>query len=74
MDDFTLKYRKPFYGRVLDGPFEGEWIEHDTPHFAGRYQRPNYALYTGSFAGFEIDQVIYKWLPSYRAWAWLQRG
>lgn len=73
-NEFTKKYREPFYGRVLDGPFEGEWIESDSPHFVGHFQQPMRALYTGLSAGFEIDRVIYKWLPSYRAWAWWQRS
>lgn len=63
---------EPFYGRVLDGPLEGEWIGSDSPHFVGHYRRPVLALYTGWPAGIEIDRVIYKWLPSYRAWAWWQ--
>lgn len=69
---FTKKYREPFYGRVIDGPFEGEMIESDSPHFVGHYQHRLCALYTGLDAGFEITHVIYKWLPTYRAWAWWQ--
>lgn len=72
--EFTKKWREPYYGRVLDGPFEGEWIESDSPYFVGHFQLPVSALYTGLSAGFEIDRVIYKWLPTYRAWAWLQRS
>jgi len=72
-NEFTKKYREPYYGRVLDGPFEGEWIENDSPHFVGHYQHRTIALYTGSFSGVEVNYVIYKWLPTYRAWAWWQR-
>lgn len=72
--EFTKKYREPFYGRVLDGPLEGEWVESDSPHFVGHFQLRVRALYTGWDAGVVIDHVIYKWLPSYRAWAWWQRS
>lgn len=72
VSEFVKKYREPFYGRVLDGPFEGEWIESDSPHFVGHFQKRVYALYTGLDAEIEINRVLYKWLPSYRAWAWLQ--
>ncbi len=73
--DFTKKYRLPYYGRVLDGPFEGEWIESDSPHFVGHFHRRIAFSYSPSAeASFEIDCVIYKWLPSYRAWAWWQRS
>lgn len=74
MTEILQKYRKNFYGRVIDGPFEGEWIESDDPYFVGHFQRQMIALYTGLDAGIEIDKVIYKWLPSYRAWAWWQRS
>lgn len=72
--EFRKPVRKMFSGRVLDGPFEGEFIEHDSPYFAGHYTRPISALYTGLSAGFEIDHAVYKWLPSYRAWAWWQKS
>jgi hypothetical protein len=63
---------EPYYGRVIDGPFEGEWIGSDTPHFVGHFQQQLYALYTGWDAGIEVSHVIYRWLPGYRAWAWWQ--
>lgn len=69
---FTKKHHGPFYGRVIDGPFEGEWIESETSHFVGHFQQQVRALYTGLDAGVEITHVIYKWLPTYRAWVWWQ--
>lgn len=73
-DFFTKPDHKNFAGRVIDGPFEGEWIESDSPYFGGQFSRKTYSLYTGWPAGIEIDRVIYKWLPGYRAWAWWQRS
>lgn len=69
---FTKEYRGPFYGRVIDGPFEGEWIESDSPHFVCHFQRrlTGYSIETN--VGVDITHVIYKWLPTYRAWAWWQ--
>lgn len=71
-DEFVRKCRPPYSGRVIDGPFEGEWIESETPHFVGHFHQPISALYTGLPAGFEIDRALYRWLSSYRAWVWLQ--
>lgn len=71
-DEFVRKHRPPYSGRVIDGPFEGEWIESETPHFVGHFQQPISALYTGLSAGFEIDRAFYRWLSSYRAWVWMQ--
>lgn len=72
MELFTRSHRKHFAGRVIDGPFEGDWIECDDSYFVGQVTQPVYALYTGWPTGAEVNRVIYKWLPSYRAWAWLQ--
>ena len=74
MTEVVRKYREPFYGRVIDGPFEGEWIGSDSPYFVGHFQQPTYVLNTGLHAGIEIDRVVYKWIPTYRAWAWWQRS
>jgi hypothetical protein len=74
MTTVLLKRRLPFYGRVIDGPFEGEFIESDDPYFVGHFHMPLFALYTGLPAGVELDRVFYKWLPTYRAWAWWQRS
>jgi hypothetical protein len=72
VDLLTRPKRKYFAGRVIDGPFEGEWIECDDAYFVGQFSQPVHALYTGLPAGMEIDRVLYKWLPSYRAWVWVQ--
>jgi hypothetical protein len=72
---FKLSKRKEFSGRVLDGPFEGDWIEEDSPYFEGTYTRATpVQQYSAMLANVavEIDRVFYKWLPSYRAWAWVQ--
>lgn len=67
---------EPYYGRVIDGPFEGAWIGSDSPHFVGHFKRriDGYSIESNIIpsCGFEIDRVIYKWLPTYRAWAWWQ--
>ncbi len=73
-DHHFLATREPYHGRVIDGPFEGEVIGSDVPYFVGRYSQRLYALYTGWDAGVEVCQVVYKWLPSYRAWAWWQKS
>jgi hypothetical protein len=71
-------YRKPFSGRCLDGPFEGEWIEEDQMFFYGAYQRPMspviapYDPAALASASLELPIVLYTWLRSYRAWAWVQ--
>jgi len=69
-----LKRRANYYGRVLDGPLEGEMVGAFDPYFVGDFSRPVTALYTGLPAGDEIGRAYYKWLPSYRAWAWWQKG
>jgi hypothetical protein len=74
--EFSRKYRKPYYGRVLDGPFEGEWIEHDSPAFIGHFVQPLGPVppINEQFANaaFEVDRAYYRWLSSYRAWVWMQ--
>ena len=74
MDVLSKPEHKYYAGRVIDGPFEGEWIESDDGYFVGQYTQRVYALYTGWPAGMEVNRALYKWLPSYRAWAWLQGG
>lgn len=73
--EFMREYRGPYYGRVIDGPFEGQYIESDSPHFVGHFQQPTVALWTvEASVVVEIDRVVYKWLHTYRAWAWWQRS
>jgi hypothetical protein len=60
-----------FCGPVIDGPYAGDWIDHNSPFFQTyaleRYVIPQtYGLHT---AAIEIDQVFYKWLSGYGAWA-----
>jgi hypothetical protein len=73
---FKPQRTKLFCGRVIDGPFEGDWIENDSPYCEGQFCRrlPDAPAYSGDLprASIEIDRVIYKWLSSYRAWAWMQ--
>ena len=71
-DLFYRPHHKPFSGRVIDGPFEGEWIESESPFFMGEYQEPLFALYTGWPAGLQLNRALYKWIMGYRAWAWVQ--
>jgi hypothetical protein len=67
-----------FCGRVLDGPFEGDWIEEDEPYFVGHLQQQLGAVtsYGADIppVEFEIDRAYYQWLHGYGAWAWMQPG
>lgn len=70
-------HRKAYAGRVLDGPFEGDWIEGDEPYFQGTFTRRlrPVTTYGGEqLASAEacLDQCYYRWLDGYRAWAWVQ--
>jgi hypothetical protein len=67
---------KYYVGRVIDGPLEGRWVESDEPWFQSLYKSPvplevweNKSIPT--LGGF-IHYVYYRWMPSYRAWAWIQ--
>lgn len=71
-----FKHRKKLYcGRVIDGPFEGDWIEEDAPYFLGQVVEPTRSYsYSLPSNGAEVKQYIYKWTSSYRAWVWVQSG
>jgi hypothetical protein len=72
-----LRHTQPkhFYsGRVIDGPFEGHWVEEDEPFFQGTFTR-RLEVVSGevpSQASIEVDRCHYRWLLGYRAWAWVQ--
>jgi hypothetical protein len=76
MTHFRHGYRKPYAGRVLDGPHEGDWVEQDDPFFQAYYQRPLAGVFAYSAdppsAVAEVDRALYRWLHGYRAWAWVQ--
>jgi hypothetical protein len=64
-----------FCGPVIDGPFAGDWIDHDSPFYEGYFQQQltHVASYgTALPSAVEIDRCFYKWLHGYRAWAWIQ--
>lgn len=74
---FRMSSKQRFYGRVIDGPFEGQSIENDEPFFEAIFvsRIPGVAAYTGHeipSASIQTDRVLYKWLHGYRAWAWVQ--
>lgn len=73
---FKNRQTKSFYaGRVIDGPFEGDWIESDEL-FIMKYIGPppvTAAPWEGNAKTLFIDRVYYKFLRSYRAWAWVQQ-
>lgn len=73
---YRLSHKKEYAGRVLDGPFEGDWIEEDEPYFQGTFTRRigpvmAYSAELAS-AGMCVDRCCYLWLHGYRAWAWVQ--
>jgi len=73
---FRQHQRKQFAGRVLDGPYEGDWVEEDVSYFEAYHKRPLVGVYAYddelASATFEVDRVFYKWLHGYGAWAWIQ--
>jgi hypothetical protein len=65
--------RKHYSGRVLDGPFEGDWIAEDVPYFQGAYQQSVQPVQQyDPMHEIEAPIVYYKWLHGYGAWAWIQ--
>jgi hypothetical protein len=73
----SVQRDKPYCGRVLDGPFEGEWVEEETQFFLGQYVLPSSSISYGPgtpSSSVEVHQFVYKWLSSYRAWVWVQSG
>ena len=67
-----------FSGPVLDGPFEGDWMDADGEYNEVYWQRnliPAVYSYTGDLpsASFELERALYKWLHGYRAWAFIPR-
>jgi hypothetical protein len=71
---------EPYAGRILDGPHAGDWLESYSHHEILIWKdnfipvrpfpvRPFYELFPSVI---EVHQIYYRWLPSYRAWAWVQ--
>lgn len=62
-----------FCGPVIDGPFAGDWIDHDSLIFQAyameRFVTPDSYGTSLPSAGIEIDRVFYKFLQGYGAWA-----
>lgn len=65
-----------YSGPVIDGPFEGDWISNDVELVQVMAPVRNAAVYGvhDGRSSYRIEHVYYKWIRSYRAWAWWQHA
>lgn len=64
-----------FSGPVIDGPFEGAWIDCEVSYYSAPamiFKRLTTEERLQRFSPMQVRVFTYIWLNSYRAWAWHQ--